>query len=65
MDLVQLPSKPRGAGEIGSLIGLGSSTKRTKYSSTVVVLALNFPSHHKPSSPLYQEWAPFGSTVAL
>ena len=31
----------------------------------MVALALIFPSHHKPSSPLYQEWAPLGSTVEL
>ena len=44
----------------GSLIGPGSSKKRTKYTPFVVVLALIFPSHHKPSSPLYQKWAPLG-----
>ena len=30
---------------------------------SVDVVALIFPSHHRPSSPLYQKWAPFGSTV--
>ena len=47
------------------MIGLGSSKKRTKYTPFVVVLALIFPSNHKPSSPLYQKWVPLGSTVVL
>ena len=47
------------------MIGPGSSKKRTKYTPSVVVLALIFPSHHKLSSPLYQKWAPLGTTVAL
>ena len=47
------------------MIGPGSSKKRTKYTPFVVVLALIFPSHHKPSSPFYQKWAQVGSTVVL
>ena len=53
------------AGLRGSLISPGSSKKRTKYAPFVVLLALIFPSHHKPSSPLYQGWAPLESTVVL
>ena len=46
-------------------MGPGSSKKRTNYTPVVVVLALIFPSHHKPSPPLYQKWAPLGSTAVL
>ena len=53
------------AGVRGSVVGSGSSKKRTKYTPFSVVLALIFPSHHKPSSPLYQKRASMGSTVVL
>ena len=52
------------AGGRGSLIGPGSSKNRTRYIPSSFVLALIFPSHHNPSSPLYQKWAPLGSTVS-
>ena len=42
-----------------------SSKSSTKYTPSTVVLALVFPSHHKPLSPLHQKWATLGSTVAL
>ena len=38
---------------------------RTKYTSSVVVLALIFPSHHNSSLPLHQKRAPLGNAVAL
>ena len=52
------------AGGRGSLIGRGSSKNRARYTLSSVVFALIFPSHHNPSSPLYQTWAPVGSTVS-
>ena len=47
------------------ILGPGSSRKRTKCSQLVVVRALIFPRHHKPSSALCQKRAPLGNTVAL
>ena len=47
------------------MIGPGSSKKRTRYTSSSVVLALIFPSHHKPSSPLYQKGSLGEHCVAL
>ena len=46
-------------------MGPGSSKNHTKYTPFVVVLALIFPSHDKPSSPLYHKWTLLGSNVAL
>ena len=47
------------------MIGPGSSKNRTRYTPSSVVLARILPIHHNPSSPLCQEWAPFGSTVSV
>ena len=52
------------AGGRGNLIGHGSSKNRTRYNPSSVVLVLIFPSHHNPSSPLYQKWALLGSTIS-
>ena len=55
----------RHAGVRGSLIDPGSSKKRTICTHYYVVLALIFPSQHKPLSPLHQKWAPLRSIVVL
>ena len=39
----------------GSLTSSGSSKNLTRYTPSPVVLALVFPRHHNPSSPLHQK----------
>ena len=42
----------------------GSSKTRTRYTRPSAVLAPISPSHHNPSSSLYQKLAPLGNTVS-
>ena len=60
------PDHGRGGGMVGGerspavRHGPGSSKQRTRYAPSVALLALIFPSHHKPSSPLYPKVGSFG-----